>query len=200
MEIQDRIVENATKQFLQFGIRNVTMDGIATELGISKRTVYENYKDKTELVRQCMEYMFRQHEMKTREVIATSKNVIVVITVFMRVGMQAMNAINPVFFQDMKKFYPAIWKIYHQRNLAQSFQMIEKLLKQGIQEKLFREDINLKIISKLFYEQNNMIMDENIFPRNEFNLPEIFQNLTINFLRGISTNRGIKIIDELMKE
>jgi len=43
-------------------------------------------------------------------------------------------------------------------------------------------------------------MDENIFPRNEFNLPEIFQNLTINFLRGISTNRGIKIIDELMKE
>jgi TetR/AcrR family transcriptional regulator, cholesterol catabolism regulator len=199
METEDRIVEEATRQFLHFGIRNVTMDGIASELGISKRTVYENYKDKTALVYQCMENLFRQHEAKTSAVLSTSKNVIEIISVFMQEGMKAMNAINPVFFHDMKRFYPEIWTSFHQKNLDQSYQLIEKLLRKGIEEKLFRENIDLKIVAKLFFEQNNIIMDENIFPRNEFNLPDIFQNLTINFMRGISTTKGIEIIDKMIE-
>jgi len=199
METEDRIVEEATRQFLQFGIRNVTMDGIASELGISKRTVYENYKDKTALVHQCMESLFRHHEDKTSEVLSTSKNVIEIISVLMQEGMKAMNAINPVFFHDMKRFYPEIWNSFHQKNLDQSYQLIEKLLRKGIEEKFFRENIDLKIVAKLFFEQNNIIMDENIFPRNEFNLPDIFQNLTINFMRGISTTKGIEIIDKMIE-
>jgi len=198
METGDRIIDEATRQFMHSGIRNVTMDGIAAELGISKRTVYENYKDKTALVRQCMENIFRYHEEKTRNMLSSSKNVIEIISEFMEEGMKAMNAINPVFFQDLKKFYPKIWNLFHRRKLDQSYHLIEKLLKKGMEEKLFREDIDLKIVTKLFFEQNNIIMDENIFPRNEFNLPDIYQNLTINFMRGISTNQGIRIIDEMI--
>ena len=196
--MRDRIVEEATKQFFQFGLRNVTMDGIATELGISKRTVYENYKDKTALVRQCMENLLRHHKEKTREVLSTSKNVIEIISVFMQEGMKAMNAINPVFFHDMKRFYPEIWNSFYQKNFNQSYHLIEKLLKKGIEEKFFRDNIDLKIVAKLFFEQNNIIMDENIFPRNEFNLPDIYQNLTVNFMRGISTGKGIEIIDKMI--
>jgi TetR/AcrR family transcriptional regulator, cholesterol catabolism regulator len=199
METGDRIIEEATRRFLQFGIRNVTMDEIAAELGISKRTVYENYKDKTALVHQCMQNLVRHHEEKTREVLFTSKNVIEIISEFMQEGIKAMNSINPVFFHDMKRFYPEIWNSFHQKKLDQSYELIETLLKKGIQEKLFRDNIDLKIVAKLFYEQNNIIMDENIFPRNEFNFPDIYQNLTINFMRGISTGKGIDIIDKMIQ-
>jgi TetR/AcrR family transcriptional regulator, cholesterol catabolism regulator len=200
MEITERIVEEATRQFFQYGIRNVTMDGIASELGISKRTVYENFKDKTALVRQCMENLFLHHEEKTREVLSTSKNVIEIIAEFMQEGMNAMNAINPVFFHDLKKFYPQIWSSFHQKNLDNSHVLIERLLEKGTKEKLFRDDIDLQIVAKLFLEQNNIIMDERIFPRNEFHLPDIYQNLTVNFMRGISTRKGIEIIDEMMNQ
>lgn len=200
METGDRIIEEATKQFFQFGIRNVTMDGIASELGISKRTVYEHYKDKTALVYQCMENIFLRHQEKISEVLSASKNVIEIFSEFMQEGIRAMNTINPAFFHDLKRFYREVWIAFHHKNLEQSYDLIERLLKKGIDEKLFRDNIDLKIVAKLFLEQTNIIMDERIFPRNEFNLPDIYQNLTINFMRGISTGKGIEIIDEMIKE
>jgi TetR/AcrR family transcriptional regulator, cholesterol catabolism regulator len=196
--MRERIVEEATQQFLQFGIRNVTMDKIASDLGISKRTVYGVFKDKTELVRTCIEYLFQQHETQIKIILETSSNVIEVFSNALREGMKVMNSINPVFFRDLKKFYPQIWMSIHARNMEKSYILTKDLLKQGIEEGLFREDINIKIVSKLFHEQNNLIMDEKVFPRNEFSLPEIYRNLTINFMRGISTGRGIERIDRMI--
>ncbi len=196
--MHERIVNEATQQFLQFGIRNVTMDKIAADLGISKRTVYEVFKDKTELVRTCIEFLFQQHEAKIKIILETSSNVIEVFSSALREGMKVMNSINPVFFQDLKKFYPEIWMSIHARNMEKSYILTIDLLKKGIEEGLFREDINIKIVSKLFHEQNNLIMDEQVFPRNEFSLPEIYRNLTINFMRGISTARGIERIDKMI--
>jgi len=175
------------------------MDAIALELGMSKRTVYENFKDKTALVKSCMDTLFVQHEDKISEVLTMSENVIEIFSVFMKEGMKAMNSINPVFFSDMRKFYPLIWNETHHRKLEQSYSLIEKLLRKGIEQELFREDIDISIVSKLFHEQNNLIVNEEIFPPGQYNLSDIFQNLTINFMRGISTIKGIETIERMMK-
>ncbi|MDD4107230.1 MAG: TetR/AcrR family transcriptional regulator [Prolixibacteraceae bacterium] len=198
MELRERITEEATRQFLQYGIRNVTMDGIATSLGISKRTVYEIFKDKTELVHVCLDILTKKHEEKNNEIISNSRNVIETIFTFMREGIKAMTSINPVFFFDMKKFYPVTWDSLSEENERKAFNLTKKLLERGIKEGLFRSDINIAIVSKLFHEQMKLVADDNIFPREDYNYADIFQSLTINFMRGISTNKGIKVIDTMI--
>ncbi len=173
------------------------MDQIAADLGISKRTLYELFKDKTELVRSCVDALFDNHNLKTNEILESSQNVIEAFLGLLQEGMKVMDTVNPVFYYDLKKFYPKIWEISHERNTSSSLRFMEDLLKKGISQGLFREDIDIKIISKLFDEQTNLIIDERVFPRNEYSIPDIFKNLTISFMRGISTRTGIDIIDKM---
>jgi AcrR family transcriptional regulator len=200
MEIRDRIIEEATSQFLQFGIRNVTMDGIAAGLGMSKRTVYETFKDKSTLVISCLEVLGKKHEKKNAEICSSSKNVIETIFLYMQEGIKAMNVISPVFFRDMEKLYPAKWKKLRENNEKEATRLTRELLQKGINEGLFRSEINIPIVSKLFREQMNLLADEKVFPRDEYNYTDIFQSLTINFMRGISTKKGIELIDSILKE
>jgi TetR/AcrR family transcriptional regulator, cholesterol catabolism regulator len=199
MEQRERIIEEATQQFFRYGIRNITMDDIAAALGISKRTVYENFKDKTELVQTCMKMVSQKQEERNNHIISGTGNVIETIFIFMQEGIKMMNSIQPVFFSDMKKFYPKTWNTIHQENVKTGYNLTHKLLRKGLNEGFFRKDINIPIVSKLFHEQMNLISDEKIFPREEFDHAEVFKNLTINFMRGISTPRGIVIIDKMLE-
>ena len=195
MEIRDKIIEESLNQFLTYGIRNVTMDSIAASIGISKRTVYEIFRDKTELIHTCIKKLKLNHDAKNNEIITTSRNVIDTIFTYMREGIKNMSSVNPVFFMDLKKFYSATWNSLAEENEKNILCMSEKLLQKGIEEGLFREDININIIAKLFYEQMNLLADEKVFPRDEFNYADVFQSLTINFMRGLSTQKGNEIIE-----
>ncbi|WP_430973227.1 TetR/AcrR family transcriptional regulator [Sunxiuqinia rutila] len=198
MEVRDRIIEEATRLFFKFGIRSVTMDDIAVGIGISKRTVYENFKDKTELVYTCMRVLMQKQEQKNQEVMSRSGNVIEILLTSMREGIKAINSISPLFFHDLKKYYPEIWKPLHEENQKKNYNQIYTQLRKGINEGLFRKEIHVDIVSKLFYEQINLISDETIFPHDEYMFADVFQSMMINFIRGISTRKGIDLVDEML--
>ncbi len=198
MEIRERIIEEATSQFLQFGIRNVTMDGIAAATGMSKRTVYEAFKDKTALVHTCLDVLTQKHKYKNADICSSSQNVVETIFLYMQEGIKAMNAINPVFFRDMEKLYPKTWENLRKSNEKEAFNLSVELLQKGIKEGLFRSEINIPIVAKLFHEQMNLLADEKVFPRDEYSYIDVFQSLTINFMRGISTKKGINSIDSML--
>ena len=198
MEVRERIIEEATSQFLQFGIRNVTMDGIAEALGMSKRTVYEAFKDKSELVHNCLEDLREKQKCRYDEICKSSQNVVETIFAFMREGIKAMNSINPVFFRDMEKFYPKTWLNLRKKNEKAEFDLSKRLLDKGIKEGLFRTDINISIVAKLFHEQMNLLANEKVFPRDEYSYTDVFQSLTISYMRGISTKKGIELIDSML--
>ncbi len=199
MEQRERIIEEATSQFFRYGIRNVRMDDIAAALGISKRTMYEMYKDKTDLVQTVLVVLSQQQEDKNRQLMEGSGNVIETIFVFMQEGIKVMNAINPVFFSDLKKFYYGVYSAVHNENVKSAYNITYVLLHKGLEEGIFRKDISIPIVSKLFHEQMNLISEEKIFPRDQFDYTEVFRNLIINFMRGISTSKGIEIIDKMLE-
>lgn len=199
MDVRERIIEEATGQFFKYGIRNITMDEIAASLGISKRTVYETFKDKNELIETCLKVLTQKQDEKNQKIIADSANVIEAMFVFIQEGIKSMNSINPVFFFDMKKYYPAIWKSLHKENKEKGYRLTHTMLRKGVNEGLYRKDINITIVAKLFHEQISLMADENIFPRDQFDHAEVFRNLMINFARGISTTKGIEIIDKFLE-
>jgi AcrR family transcriptional regulator len=175
------------------------MDDIAVSLGISKRTVYETFRDKGELVEMCINELNIKEEKKVSEVISGPANVIEAIFIFMQEGIEALNSINPVFLKDLKKLYPQLWEKAHTEAKAKRLDLSARLLMQGIDEGLFRKLLNIDIISKLFYEQVNLAVDETIFPGDKYDHSEVFQNMIINFTRGISTTKGIQLIDGILK-
>ena len=198
MEVRDRILKEAAKEFFQLGIRNVTMDEIAYKLGISKRTIYETFKDKTELLITCLESYSEELKQKKEKIISNSSNVLESIFKFLKDGISTMNAINPVFINDLKKFYPEIWQSIYLNNEIKNLNLTHKLLRKGVNEGIFLKEINLDIVSKLIMEQVKILTDENAFPRDKYTVSEVFQNMVISFTRGISTKKGLDIIDEMI--
>lgn len=198
METKDKIIDEATRQFLQFGVRNVTMDGIASALGMSKRTVYETFKDKNELVNTCLKILNQKYKKRNEKLCCGSSNVIETIFLFMQEGIKSMNAINPVFFRDMEKLYPDTWNAIRENKEKEALRLSKELLQKGIKEGLFREEIHIPIIAKLFQEQIKLLADENVFPHDEYSFADVFQSLMINFMRGISTRKGIELIDSML--
>jgi hypothetical protein len=140
-----------------------------------------------------------KHKSKNEEIQHSSKNVIETIFSFMQEGIKAMNSINPVFFRDLEKLYPKTWNNLHMENEKEALSLSQELLQKGISEGLFRQEINIPIVAKLFYQQMNLLADEKVFPRNEYNYSDVFQSLTINFMRGISTTKGIEFIDKMLE-
>ncbi len=199
MEIRDRIIEQSIQSFMKYGIRHVTMDDIANNLGISKRTLYEVFKDKNELLNTCMKRLEQMQDENHRKLTAECSNTLEVMIRTMQEGLKYMDLINPVFFSDLKKYYPMVWEEKQREHTTKGLNKIHTQLRKGINEGLFRKDFDIKIVAKLFHEQMNLIGDDNIFPKDEYNFQDIFKNLVINFVRGISTRKGSELIDHILE-
>ena len=195
MEIKNRIIAEARQLFIKYGIRSITMDMIAEHLGISKRTIYENFKDKNELLKSCINAAIADQRKMNEEIIRSSSNIIDAIFVFIKNSINTLKRINPAFFYDIQKYYPAIWSRTIQKNDERNFNRIVSLLNQGISEGLFRENINVEIIARLILEQFKLLSNQEIFPENKYSMVDIFENIVINFVRGIVTVNGLELID-----
>ena len=195
MDAKEKIKNGALKMFTTFGIRNITMDMIADELGISKRTIYENFKDKDELVKCCIELAITEHKRIKEEIQSKSSNIIELMILILKNGISIMKSVNPLFFHDLKKHYSTISQQTVEYNDKKNIDQLAEYLKIGIKEKLFRSNINVEIVAILFFEQLRILNEKNAFPEDKFSKVEVFENIVINFLRGISTEQGLSMID-----
>jgi AcrR family transcriptional regulator len=199
MEIKDRIITGARQMFVKYGIRSITMDMIAEHLGVSKRTIYENFKDKDELLNSCINAAMLDHRARNDKIILSSSNIIEATFRFIENSITIIKSINPAFFYDIRKYYPGIWSSKIKENDARNLNRTIELLNKGIDENLFREDINVEIIAKLILEQFSLLSNRDIFPENEYSMIVVFENIVINFIRGIATEEGLKMINKYNK-
>ncbi|MFW6268235.1 MAG: TetR/AcrR family transcriptional regulator [Marinilabiliaceae bacterium] len=199
MEVKQRIIEGAGNLFFSRGIRRVTMDDLAGELGMSKRTIYEHFSDKTELLLAMQGHFQQEHERYMRELLNSSEHVMEVIIAILRYGLEAINKINPLYLEDLRKFYPEIWEENIKKGRESNQQQMRELLERGKKEGLFRPDINSKLVARIFYEHINLMHSDEAFPKDEFPRKELFENMFLNFARGISTFKGMEVLEELLK-
>ncbi|MDO9256899.1 MAG: TetR/AcrR family transcriptional regulator [Bacteroidales bacterium] len=195
MDVRKRILTEATNLFFQYGIRNITMDDIAEKLGISKRTIYETFKDKNELLINCFEEYSKERYKVNEEIIKNSQNVLAAICSFIQSGAVAINLLNPAFFSDLKKYHNEIWVMASKQQNEKNYNLAYRLLRKGINEGIFRKDINLDIVVKIILEQMKLLVDNEVFSTDKYSRSEVFKNMVINFIRGIATNKGIELID-----
>lgn len=199
-DLKERIVRESLNLFFRRGIRPVTMDDIANHLGISKRTLYEHFPSKDELVFHCVSYKKHFLDICRNHVNQRSKNVIELIFNIIYEFQQVFQKIHPNFFIDLKKYHHHVWVRCYEEYEKKHIEEIELLIQRGINEELFLPFINTSIVARIFQFQLGGISEETIFQSAEFPPDEIFFNIVVTFLRGISTIKGIEIIDQLVQQ
>lgn len=197
MDVSKRILTEAADLFFRYGIRNITMDDIAEKLGISKRTIYETFKDKNELLINCFEEYSKERYEVNEEIIKNSQNILAAICSFIQRGAVALDLLNPAFFSDMRKYHKDIWIMASQQQNEKNYNLAYRLLRKGINEGVFRKDINIDIVVRIILAQINLLVDNEVFSSDKYSRSEVFKNMVINFIRGIASDRGLVLIDSL---
>ncbi len=200
MTPKEIIVEQAYEMFFRSGIKSITMDDISRETGVSKRTIYENFRDKDELVASCLHLMDERFNREYNKIEKESDNTLIMVFRFMKFGTDVLNSINPQFTPDLKKYHFRVWKETMTVNEKKYNARTLKILKKGIRERVFRETIDVEVVSILLNEQLRIISDETVFPSSRFPKIVVFENVLINFFRGIATQKGLDLIDKYLRE
>ena len=193
MDIKDRIIKKAGELFFQYGIKNISMDELASSLGMSKRTIYENFKDKEDILRSLIlnlgderNNVFSDYQAKGLNVVEVFINVIEI--------QKKMPVSNAKFLQDIYKYYPKISKLM-QENIEKNNEFLQQFLLKGIEQGYIREDLNVGVTAFLVEESTYIYIRASYLEKPPFSFSDLFYTMMINFVRGISTERGIKIID-----
>jgi AcrR family transcriptional regulator len=199
MDIKTTILENSLELFLQRGCKAVTMDDVAKENGISKRTLYELFTDKSDLLEQCIGYL-HCHLMKySAKMEEDSQNLLELLFKIHETQSDVIINLKRNFFMELKRYYYPIYKktvekftVYHREKTAE-------YLRQGQKEGLVIEDINIDLVTKIIIEISNIIEDSEVFPLKEHSRKDLFREVVILYFRGISTLKGIEKIDKYIQ-
>ena len=196
MELKDRIIQQAGVLFVKHGIKRISMDEIASKLGISKRTIYQNFLDKEDLL---LHYIRHLELMKEEYIKDISKNEHTVVHVFLHfIEMRKeFDLMNVMFIDDIEKYYPkANQELIDQQN--RGIFHLKQFLEEGMAQGVIRKDLNIEVVSFLLQDSHRTYINATRLKNKTFSDWELFFTSMINFIRGISTEDGIKIIDTFL--
>ncbi|UCG27005.1 MAG: TetR/AcrR family transcriptional regulator [Bacteroidales bacterium] len=195
MEKRQRIIEEGLRLFMKYGIRNITMDELAKHLGISKRTIYEQFKNKDSLLLQCIKSLSTDQKKRINRIMNESAHVID--SIYRIIGEKSvmMRNLNPLFLEDMRKFHPAIFKLIHKRDELEDISLTEQLLIKGKEEGIFLPELNTSLVTRFMWEMFRLFGDDEVFPFEQYDRSEMLDNIFIVFIRGLCTANGIEILE-----
>lgn len=195
-ELRERIIATATEAFTSKGIESITMDDIATALGISKRTLYEVFSDKETLLKECLLKAQADRESYVHGVYEKAENVLEVILAVFQKSIEVFHQTNKRFFEDIKK-YPKIHELMKQRSEIDSQETMSFFLS-GVEQGIFRPDVNFSIVNLLVREQFDVLLNTDIC--NEYPFIEVYESIMFTYIRGISTEKGAKVLEDFIVE
>ena len=200
MEARERILNKAHELFNRYGIRSVTMDEIASQLGMSKKTIYQSFANKDELVDAVVTDHITTNENRCTIDIINAENAIHQIFLTMDTVQEMLRDLNPTIFNDLQKFHPASFaKLNHFKDLF-LYEFIATNIETGKKEGLYREDLDTDILTKLRINTMFLPFDQDVFPYGRYNLVTVETEMIEHFLYGLSTSKAHKLIVKYKSE
>jgi AcrR family transcriptional regulator len=196
MEPQVKIMLGAQELFFRYGIKAITMDDIAKHLSMSKKTIYQYFKEKDEIVMNLMNEKIKEDEREFGKLHAEAANIVDEMFGIMKCLSDSIGKVNPVLFYELQKFYPEAWKRFRQFKESFIRQHVEDTLKRGQEQGHVRLDINIPILARLRMEQIESGFNQEIFPTDKFNVLDVQMAMVDHFLYGICTLKGHKLINK----
>ena len=186
--------------YMRYGIKSITMDDLARELGVSKKTLYQHFRDKEDVVQQVINSIIHYQECGIESVVQNPDiNAIDHLFQVSRFISKHMNSINPSLTFDLKKFYPAIWKEVLDFKRKTVYDHIIANINKGISEGLFLKNLNYQVIASVYVSRLEVYTLEQ--PElQEFSFEEVFLTLFVYHIRGIASPKGLQYLEKLMQQ
>lgn len=197
VEAKEKILQGAETLFMRYGIKTITMDDIAKDLAVSKKTIYQYFPDKDALVHELMAEKLKEDERDFKAVVQKASNVIDELFGYMKLMTTIFSTVNPVVFYDMQKYHPKSWQLFEQFKTGFIYNMVEESIERGKKQGLVRTDINAKIIARLRVQEIELGFNPLIFPPDKYKILDVQLAFIEHFVYGICTLKGHKQINKL---
>ena len=192
--LRGRIIECTMQEFAKHGIRGVRMDDIASALGISKRTLYEIFEDKETLLFEGVKVYEQRKKEMLKEYSEAGHHVMDIILEAYRMKMEEVRAVNPAFYIDLVK-YPKL-ELHMKENKLHTHDDFIAFMQRGVEEGFLRPDVNYDMIPHMFDAIGQYILSNQLIRK--YSIEELFSNYFLTALRGLCTEEGIRLIDEVV--
>jgi AcrR family transcriptional regulator len=199
-DIKGRIALKARELFIQFGIRHLSMDELASELGMSKKTIYNYYKDKEEIVMTMLQLKldkgYDEHQLWKQK----AKNAIHESFMAIDQTYEIFSRMNPSTMFDLQKYHPNAYQAFISYKNKFLYDVIKNNLEWGIKDGLFRSDINVELIVRYRLESMLLAFVPEIYMNVDMGVGKTHEQLFYLFLYGIATPKGYQMINKYRKE
>lgn len=189
------ILAKASDLFFKYGERTVTIEKIAKELHTSKRTFYNNFTDKEDLLRLCVQSYFAKVREENEQLIASANNAIEALGKLNFQITKRATAANPSFFEDINNYYPNLLKEAYRENGHFAHNNVVYLADWGIQDGIFFEDMDIEVTTRTVLTLLELMKDTDKFPVGEFSKKRLTFGIMVPYLRGMCTQKGREILE-----
>jgi AcrR family transcriptional regulator len=197
---KERILQKAYELFFRYGVRSVSMDDIAAQLGMSKKTLYQYFTDKEELVDAALSSFLEDNRRQCLSDKQKADNAIHEVLLAFDMMQEMFSNMNPSIVFDLEKYHPAVSKKIQHHKQVFLYQVIKQNLERGIKEELYRPDINVDVIAKFRIESMMLAFNTEVFPNNRTHLVSIQEQILEHFLYGVATAKGYKLIQKYKQQ
>jgi TetR/AcrR family transcriptional regulator, cholesterol catabolism regulator len=198
--VKERIQQKAHNLFMQYGVRSVTMDEIAEQLGVSKKTIYQYYSDKDELVDAVMVGEIQHNQDCCLKDKQEAKNAIHEVFLAIEMMQEMFKNMNAAILFELEKYYPKSFDKFLQHKYSFLYKVLKENIERGIAEELYRSDIDVEITIKARLETMVLAFNQQVFPKNKYSLVKVETELTTQFLFGLATLKGHKLITKYQQD
>ena len=197
--MKEDILKTAAELFLTYGFKSVTMDDIANAMGISKKTVYQHFENKNDLVEETTLFMFKLISEGIEDIRKEERNPIEEIFEIKRFLMRNLKDEKSSPQYQLEKYYPKIYKDIKEKQFCVMEDCVACNLERGVKNGLYRDSINVEFISKIYFICMMALKDKELFPLNNFSMRNLMNNYLEYHLRGICTPKGLQLLDNYIE-
>ncbi|HEY4150230.1 MAG TPA: TetR/AcrR family transcriptional regulator [Chitinophagaceae bacterium] len=200
MDIRERIQVKAQELFMQYGIRSVSMDDIATQLGMSKKTIYQYFSDKDELVDAVLDGEIHEMQGNCKDCSAHAVDAIHEMFLTLDHVEEQLRHINPIVLYDLEKFHFKTFQKFQLHKQKFLYDIIKHNIEWGMQEELYRPDLQVDTMAKFRLESIMIPFNITVFPPSRYNVADVTREIIEHFVYGLATPKGYKLIQKYKHE
>ncbi len=200
MDTKYQILNKAESLFMRYGIKSVTMDDLAREMGISKKTLYQYVSNKADLIESIFQLKIEEEQKMMAQYKAESTDAIDEILKIARHVIRELRQFSPSVMYDLQKYYRGTYRqmeAFHTRHIIR---MIRENIERGMKEGVYRSNLSADILSKLYVAKSALVADQELFPLQQYNIEQLFKEHMIYHIYGVASPKGLKIFEKYLED
>jgi AcrR family transcriptional regulator len=199
MSTPTAILEKAEHLFMRYGVKSVSMDDVAREMGISKKTLYQYFSTKEELIIETLQYNQKCELTTIGAIRAKASNALEEMVEIARMIIRQLQQMSPSLIFDLKKYHPEAWKVMEAMERTHIYGILRENLENGIKQGLYRSEFNPDILARIYLTSINVVIDDQLFPPETYPTDQVFREYIHHYLRGIVSPTGAQFLEKYMR-